>query len=445
MIGTADFLQVDDVKTMCFDFMKATLTVDSCLDVVKASVLCNNPSLQQTYQYISDNFDEILQGDNFKQLSKDELLSLFTNVDRNTVQEISLYTAVMDWIKHDQNRVAEFSSLFLSLDLEKFPSDFVTDIIAEERLVKANNDCLNAVRLSLVNRIRKVVIESKASKILSVGGNESKSVSEVYSVSGDSLNIYPDLPRNLSDHCVLNLDDLIYCLGGATGDNKPTNKVYQLNLKAPNSGWEEISSMAEKRYDFGAAVYKDCLVVAGGCNGNLPITAEMFEPSLNRWSAIAPLNKPRDNHVLVVENEKLFVIGGQVEGRCSSTMEQLDNLDGNWKETKPLTVRRKWFAVVACDHFIYAIGGYDDDSHTTQKSVERYDVAKNDWSFVSSMNEERRLHAACVLNGNIYVVGGRDASNKVVKTIECYDATTDQWTMVGETKQELWRHAVVSV
>ena len=61
----ADFLQVNDVKKLCFDFMETSLTVDSCLDVVKASVLYN-PSLQQTYQYISDNFDEIVQEENYK-------------------------------------------------------------------------------------------------------------------------------------------------------------------------------------------------------------------------------------------------------------------------------------------------------------------------------------------------------------------------------------------
>ena len=77
LLGTADFLQVDDVKKMCFDFMETSLTVDSCLDVMKASVLCNYPFLQQTYQYISDNLMKSVKGDNFQQLSKDEMMTLF--------------------------------------------------------------------------------------------------------------------------------------------------------------------------------------------------------------------------------------------------------------------------------------------------------------------------------------------------------------------------------
>jgi len=145
LLGIADFLQVEDVKKMCFNFMEASLTVDSCLDVMKASILYNYPSVQQTYQYISDNFDEIVQGDKFKQLSKDEMTSLHANLNRRTVQETSLYTGIINWVKHEQSREEEFVSFFLSLDFQKLPSEFVASKISEESLVKVNNNCLNAV------------------------------------------------------------------------------------------------------------------------------------------------------------------------------------------------------------------------------------------------------------------------------------------------------------
>ena len=445
LLGTADFLQVDDVKEMCFNFMETSLTVDNCLDVVKASILYNNPSLQQTYQYISDNFDEIVQGDNFKQLSKDELLSLFTNVDRNKVQEMSMYTVVIDWIKHDQNRVAEFSSLFLTLDLKKFPSEFVANTIAEEPLVKGNIECLNAVVFYYTDRERNLKTNSKATKILCVGGRCTSSVSEVYSVSGDLLNNYSNLPRDkLYDHCALKVDDFVYCLGGKSSGHL-TNKVYRLNMKDPYSEWEEVASMTEKRRAFGAVLYKGYLVVAGGYDGWYYLsTAELYDLRLNRWRTFTSLAGIRCGHVLVVENEKLLAIGGWIEDeRSSPTVEQLDKFDGKWEDFEPMNVGRRMFAAVACDNFIYALGGYGKNA--AQKSVEKYDMTRNEWSFASSMNVERYDHAACVLNGKIYVVGGKDANDKVVKTIECYDPTTDQWTVVGETKQEWWGHAIVAV
>jgi len=55
-----------------------------------------------------------------------------------------------------------------------------------------------------------------------------------------------------------------------------------LNFKDLNSGWQEVASMAEKRSQFGAAVFNGCLVVTGGHNGKTKIdTTELYQPSLN--------------------------------------------------------------------------------------------------------------------------------------------------------------------
>ena len=404
--------------------------------------------MQQIYQFISDNFDGIVQGDNFKHLSKDEVLSLFTNLDRNTVQESSLYTAAVNWIKFDENREMEFSSLFLCLDLTEFLLEFVTDTVTEEQLVKQNVDCLNAVVSYLVNKIKNMNRDQKESRLLSVGGGKSTNfVVEVFSVFGDLLKIYPDLPCNLTDHCVLKVDNFVFCIGGNVDGNwkNSTNQVYQLNLRAP-MGWDEVPSMIENRGWFGAAVCNGCLVVAGGCNRDSVInTTELYEPQSKRWRTIAPLNSSRYELGLVVEDQKLFAIGGRIGHQCLSTVEQLDDLNGKWKVINSMNQKRSRFAAVACNNFIYAIGGWEKLFKTVNKTVEKYDVNNNSWSFVSSMNKERWCHTACVLQGKIYVVGGLDANNAIVKTIECYDLETDEWTVVGETKQGLCRQALIAV
>jgi len=442
LLRAADFLQVNDVTKMCFDFMESLLTVDCCLEVVKVSFFYNNPvSLQQTYRFISDNFDEIAQSDNFKNLSKNELIFLFPNVNRVTVQETSLSTAFIEWIKHNLNRETDFS-LFSNLDFQKFSSDFIATITKEPAFAKETNDCLKAV----VSFLSRNANAEKESKILCLGGLYQKSVSEVYNIYGDPLNSHQDLPYNLSHHCALKLDDFLYCIGGAIGgsyDNS-INKVFRLNLKATNSKWEEVASMAEKRSFFGATVYNGCLVVAGGYDGSSKLCAtEMYEPSLNKWSSLAPLNDERDVHVLVAAGGKLFVIGGlDIWGQYVTSGEQLENLNGKWTKVKSMNVPRIRFAAVSCDNFIYAIGG---TSGKTEKSVEKYDVGQDKWSLVSSMNIGRRDPAACVLSGYIFAVGGQDAQGNCVEKLECYDPITDEWRAVGETKQKLDGHAIVVV
>jgi len=402
---------------------------------------------------MSDNFDEIVQGDRFKQLSKDELTSLHANLSRNVVQERSLYTAIINWIKYDQNRKNEFSSLFLILDLKKLSHDFIAGTVVKEPLVKMNNDCLNAVVSYLVRNTCCTNEEKIASKILCIGGKGSKSVAEVYNLSGESINKhYPDLPDALSYHCTLKVDNTIYCIGGAIeGDYEESTNIYRLNLKDAKLRWQKVASLAEKRSYFGAAVFKGCLVAAGGHNGKSKLkTIEVYDPSLNEVRKIKSLSKSRDQHVLVATDEKLFTIGGLgAGGDRISSVEQMDMdiLGGRWKTIEPINVKRRLFAAVTCNNCIYAIGGCSKFGHreTIDKSVEMYDINKSKWSFVSSMNVARYEHAACVLGGKIFVVGGKDRNNKVVKTIECYDPTTNAWTIVGETKQELFGHAVVAI
>ena len=171
LLNAAGFLQVDDVKQMCFNYLKSALTVHDCLDIMKSSIVCNNPSLlQQTYQIISKNFDKMVEENNFSDISKLDLISFITNIDRNTVQETTLYKAIISWVKHDETREAEFSSLFLKLDLQKFSPDFVLNTIANEQLVKSNNDCLNAAFSYFTFRSKQHQILSKFSKILCLGG-----------------------------------------------------------------------------------------------------------------------------------------------------------------------------------------------------------------------------------------------------------------------------------
>ena len=451
LLGIADFLQVDDVKVLCFDFVESSLTVNNYLDIIKVSILYNNITLlQQTYEFISKNFDKLMQENSFWELSKEELISLLTNIDRNTVQETSLYTAILIWVNYQQIRMTEFPSLFLILDFQRLSPEFVLNTIAQEPLVKNSEHCLNAALSSVTNRIKDTLTqEDKASKLLCFGGEGKKSVSEVYNIFGKMQNNnFPNLSNILSRHRALKTDNFLYCLGGAVEGKfaNPTNKVFRLSLSTSKPRWKEIASMKERRCNFGATTcWNGNLVVSGGFNGSsLSNSTELYERQSNKWKRIALMNKMRIAHEMVVADNKLFAIGGTNDYSYLSSVEQLDNVDEKWKVIKSMNVKRSLFAAVACNNFVYAIGGVSNGE--THKTVEKYDLNKSEWSFVTSMNVERSNHVACVLKGKIFVVGGLDArNNKIVRTIDCYDPATNEWKIVGETEQDFCNHAAVAV
>ena len=448
LLGVADFLQVDDVRKKCFDFLENSLTVDNCLDAVKAFVIYSNRLPQkQTYKFIRENFDEIVQRDNFTDLSKLDLTYLITNIDRNSAQETLLYTAIIDWVKHDQTREAEFSTLFLQLNLQKLSSDFVLNTIAKEQLVKNNNACLNAMLSYFTTTAKQTQKQFKSSEILCLGGYKKSTVVAIHNRLGKLQSNYPNLPSDLMYHRALELNDFIYCVGGSSDGyhENAINNFYRLSLKTAKSHWEEGASMKEQRLDFGAAVWNGNLVVTGGYNNSSSFnTTELFELRLNKWRTIASMNESRTGHELVVADDKLFAIGGSnAPFHTLSSVERLDNVDDSWTFIKPMNMKRCYFAAVTCNNFIYAIGGWSNEK--THKTVEKFDLNKNEWSFVQNMNVERRVHAACIFNEKIFVVGGLNEKHKGIKQIECYESTSNNWSIVGETEQEFRGHAVVAV
>ena len=59
--------------------------------------------------------------------------------------------------------------------------------------------------------------------------------------------------------------------------------------------------------------------------------------------------------------------------------------------------------VCSIANYIYAVGGYDGVSQLN--SVERYDVEKDRWEFVSSMNSRRSALSVDVVGGKLYALG----------------------------------------
>jgi len=62
---------------------------------------------------------------------------------------------------------------------------------------------------------------------------------------------------------------------------------------------------------------------------------------------------------------------------------------------------------------------------------------------LSALCLERYFHAGCVLNGKIYVFGGRNTAENIVKEMECYDPELDQWRIIKKIEHECLYNAVV--
>ena len=104
-----------------------------------------------------------------------------------------------------------------------------------------------------------------------------------------------------------------------------------------------------------------------------------------------------------------------------------------WQQSQPMSTPRKRCAAVCCNGFVYAIGGQSGlNLDTTTQTEEQFNVMEDRWRFASCMIRDycTTWHTACIINGEIFVIGSLDSSGKPVTTaIECYNPVTDSWSV----------------
>jgi len=95
------------------------------------------------------------------------------------------------------------------------------------------------------------------------------------------------------------------------------------------------------------------------------------------------------------------------------------------------------------DGFIIITGGCDSEkgnerieqhlfacSSTSNKTL-KFDPYANSFMEMAEMPNQRQRHASAVIDGKLYVVGGRDSLDNIVPQIDSFDPRTNKWTMIG--------------
>eukprot|EP00547_Thalassionema_nitzschioides_P008327 CAMPEP_0194228906 /NCGR_PEP_ID=MMETSP0156-20130528/43611_1 /TAXON_ID=33649 /ORGANISM="Thalassionema nitzschioides, Strain L26-B" /LENGTH=443 /DNA_ID=CAMNT_0038961429 /DNA_START=115 /DNA_END=1446 /DNA_ORIENTATION=+ len=104
------------------------------------------------------------------------------------------------------------------------------------------------------------------------------------------------------------------------------------------------------------------------------------------------------------------------------------------------------------DGFIIITGGCDSDTGnqkildgpedflectSTSKQTYKFDPFTDTFDVMEDANYERQRHAAVVMNGEVYVFGGRDTEDNLVTEIESFNPKTNKWTSRGKLPEDL--------
>lgn len=255
----------------------------------------------------------------------------------------------------------------------------------------------------------------------------------------------------------------IYAIGGAGASSEELSSVEYARVEGdPSPGtWSQTSPNTVAASGEGAAAWNGYLYVVGGHYGTTVLTRVEVaktnaDGTLGSWSTTSALNTQRDNAAVVVADGYIYALGGWNNSNIGlATVEYAKiNADGSlgpWTLTSSMTTRRYGHAAVVLGGYIYALGGayqYTNQLNSVERAKINVDGSLGTWSPVNSMTIVRVAHAAVVGRGCIYAIGGSDASGEFLASIEkaCLsDGSLGAWSMVGSLSSARYAPNAVAV
>jgi N-acetylneuraminic acid mutarotase len=167
----------------------------------------------------------------------------------------------------------------------------------------------------------------------------------------------------------------------------------------------------------------------------LPILqAPVANAGENEWTSMTPMPTARGGLGVAVVNGKIYAIGGVNNDTQLAVNEEYDPATDTWKTKEPMPTARSGFAIAVYQSKIYVIGGTVGTGANVALTgvTEVYDPAKDTWVSNTSMPTPRADLCADVVNGTIYLIGGKEYWEDgplyhEVDVNEVYDPAFDSW------------------
>ena len=112
------------------------------------------------------------------------------------------------------------------------------------------------------------------------------------------------------------------------------------------------------------------------------------------------------------------MVGGVFEGHALNNVEFYDPVEDRWHGIRPLYEHRSLHTSAVLNGKLYVIGGRNGMNDTRTDSVLRYDPEEDAWDEGAGMNLAREGHASVVLHGMIYVMGGVGRDGLITASVE---------------------------
>lgn len=220
----------------------------------------------------------------------------------------------------------------------------------------------------------------------------------------------------------------------------------------PRTGaWRALADLPAARHHVTLSTLGDLIYAVGGFSGAFPdwkpeASAYAYDTETGAWSALPDLPVARGEHVAAVAGGRLYVIGGRVAGtsgaatfqahRDTGRVDVFDPETGVWTRGVDAPTARNSAASAVIDGRIYVVGGRQylglpggGAANVNVAALEVFDPATGLWSVRAPLPQAAGGLAAAAIDGRLYVVGGEQwtPTKAVYADAWVYDPAADAW------------------
>ncbi|HEX5609724.1 MAG TPA: kelch repeat-containing protein [Solirubrobacterales bacterium] len=260
----------------------------------------------------------------------------------------------------------------------------------------------------------------------------------------------PETPHSQVEGSAATIGPKIYVTGGA----RPGNLHRVLVFDTRDHRWTQPAQLPVGLNHSPSAVHDGKLYLAGGFLEGEAETNRFFQfdPAKNQWSELPPMKQARGGGGAVVIGDKLYVVDGgaqpynvDVAKAPKPVMEVFDFKTRTWSPATPPPLGVHHVGVALLDGKIYMAGGRLVEEQSSDEFV-RYDPATDRWTRLPDLPlGPTSSLVAVAADGKIVVLGGddeagwEDGGGWVTPTAWAFDPHTGRWKRLPDMDVE--RHA----
>jgi hypothetical protein len=459
-------LQVGVAEAQCCEWLANHLDVSNAMVVWESARRLGCEAVQaKAWPVVGRHLQEVARHESFLMLPQMLLVELLSDDSLAVRSEVTVYEAVMGWVRSDaERRRGAIGEVLRAVRLGRLPAHYLRRVAADP-LVIPNTDAKRLlVEVSCAMYRRRDRCVRHGSGLIVVGGwndvvthlLEPECYDELEPPGLSPWRALPPIPpmRTARYACAAaSADGLLFVLGGGKAEvvdlTTTAADLRSATSYDPSTGmWTRLPNMLVERHASAATSMGGLVYVVGGLktsDNNGTASAECYDPSILQWRRLPDMSVKRYWCAAACVNDVMYVVGGfaaadGTQGASLSSAESYDPVTGTWQTLPSMSVARYGCAAGCVDGRLYVVGGAGA-GNSSLASAECYDPAVRQWHALPSMSTARGECAAACVDGLLYVMGGthgpcngRKSASSALASAECYDACARQWRALPDMR-----------